>query len=168
MYDACLVPGRWKYTTQPLSRATVVFYSSRYTTYLTKHFAFAALPVNGNKLFILLKLSVSDWPWFSYFTLFLPSMQFLYSCSGLVAFIQPFKLSLYRISKILTMVYNTQNYWGYGLCPPSEIPKTRKNNVSETGSVSKMFFWFLEFRTMEKVQNPRNSDCHCKLVKAAQ
>jgi hypothetical protein len=33
------------------------------------------------------------------------------------------------------MVYNTQNYWGFGLCPSSGILETRKHNVSETGSV---------------------------------
>jgi hypothetical protein len=38
-------------------------------------------------------------------------------------------------SKGLTMVYNTQNYWGFGLCPSSGILKTRKHNVSETGSI---------------------------------
>jgi hypothetical protein len=34
------------------------------------------------------------------------------------------------------MVYNTQNYWVFGLCPSSGILETRKHNVSETGSVS--------------------------------
>jgi hypothetical protein len=34
------------------------------------------------------------------------------------------------------MVYNTQNYWIFGLCPSSGILETRKHNVSETGSVS--------------------------------
>jgi hypothetical protein len=34
------------------------------------------------------------------------------------------------------MVYNTQNYWGFGLCSSSDILKIRENNVSETGSVS--------------------------------
>jgi hypothetical protein len=38
--------------------------------------------------------------------------------------------------RILTMVYNTQNYWVSGLCPSSRILNTRKHNVSETGSVS--------------------------------
>jgi hypothetical protein len=33
------------------------------------------------------------------------------------------------------MVYNTQNYWVFGLCPPSGILDNRKY-VSETGSVS--------------------------------
>jgi hypothetical protein len=40
------------------------------------------------------------------------------------------------IGKILTVVYNTQNYFGFGFWPSSEILKTRKYNVSETGSVS--------------------------------
>jgi hypothetical protein len=34
------------------------------------------------------------------------------------------------------MVYNTQNYWDFGLCPTSGILESRKHNVSETGSVS--------------------------------
>jgi hypothetical protein len=38
--------------------------------------------------------------------------------------------------RVLTMVYNTQNYWVFGLCPSSGILETRKHNVSETGSVS--------------------------------
>jgi hypothetical protein len=31
------------------------------------------------------------------------------------------------------MVYHTQNYWVFGLCPSSGILETRKHNVSETG-----------------------------------
>jgi hypothetical protein len=34
------------------------------------------------------------------------------------------------------MVYNTQNYWVFGVCPSPGILKTRKRNVSETGSIS--------------------------------
>jgi hypothetical protein len=34
------------------------------------------------------------------------------------------------------MVYNTRNYWVFGLCPSSGILKYREHNVSETGSVS--------------------------------
>jgi hypothetical protein len=34
------------------------------------------------------------------------------------------------------MVYNTQNYWDFGLYPLSGIIKTREHDVSETGSVS--------------------------------
>jgi hypothetical protein len=30
------------------------------------------------------------------------------------------------------MVYNTQNYWVFGLCPLSGILKIREHNVSET------------------------------------
>jgi hypothetical protein len=41
-----------------------------------------------------------------------------------------------RISRILTMVYNTQNYWVSGLCPSTGILNTRKHNVTETASVS--------------------------------
>jgi hypothetical protein len=32
------------------------------------------------------------------------------------------------------MVYNTQNYWIFGLFPSSGILETRKHDVSETGS----------------------------------
>jgi hypothetical protein len=34
------------------------------------------------------------------------------------------------------MMYDTQNYWGSGLCQSSGILKTIKCDVSETGSVS--------------------------------
>jgi hypothetical protein len=34
------------------------------------------------------------------------------------------------------MEYNIQNYWGFGLVPPSGILENRKHEVSETGSVS--------------------------------
>jgi hypothetical protein len=34
------------------------------------------------------------------------------------------------------MVYNTQNYWVFGLCRSSGILETRKHNVPETVSVS--------------------------------
>jgi hypothetical protein len=37
---------------------------------------------------------------------------------------------------ILTIVYDTQNYWVFGLRLSSSIAETRKHNVSETGSVS--------------------------------
>jgi hypothetical protein len=33
------------------------------------------------------------------------------------------------------MVYNTQNYWGFGLCLSSGFEETREYNVSETGLV---------------------------------
>jgi hypothetical protein len=33
------------------------------------------------------------------------------------------------------MVYNSQNYWVFGLFPSSGILDTRKHDVSETGSV---------------------------------
>jgi hypothetical protein len=34
------------------------------------------------------------------------------------------------------MVYNTQNYWGFGLCPQSGIVNTSQYIVSKTVSVS--------------------------------
>jgi hypothetical protein len=40
-----------------------------------------------------------------------------------------------QILRLLTMVYNTQNYWVFGLCPSSGILGTRKHKVSEIGSV---------------------------------
>jgi hypothetical protein len=68
------------------------------------------------------------------------------------------------------MVYNTQIYWVFGLYPLSGILETRKQKVAETGSVSDLIgrrkqfqfpqhsvFYFLEYRTLEKVQNPSNS-----------
>jgi hypothetical protein len=48
------------------------------------------------------------------------------------------------------MVYNTQNYWVFGLLPSSCVLGSRKHDVSETDRV----FYFLEYRTMEKVQKP--------------
>jgi hypothetical protein len=33
-------------------------------------------------------------------------------------------------------IVQTWNYWVFGICPSSSILKTRKDNVSETGSVS--------------------------------
>jgi hypothetical protein len=42
------------------------------------------------------------------------------------------------------MVYNTQNYQAFGLCPLSYILETRKQ--------------FLEYQTMDKVQKPSNSE----------
>jgi hypothetical protein len=37
---------------------------------------------------------------------------------------------------VLTMVYGTQNYWVSGFYPSSAILNTRKNIISESGSVS--------------------------------
>jgi hypothetical protein len=34
------------------------------------------------------------------------------------------------------VVYNTQNYWGFGLCASSGILKTRKHNDSESDPIS--------------------------------
>jgi hypothetical protein len=37
------------------------------------------------------------------------------------------------------MVYNTQNYWGFGLCPSSGIPKKKQlleNNVTKASPPS--------------------------------
>jgi hypothetical protein len=44
--------------------------------------------------------------------------------------------SMNRFQRVLTMVYNTENYRVFGLCPSSGILKAREHNVSETGIVS--------------------------------
>jgi hypothetical protein len=46
------------------------------------------------------------------------------------------KIEQFQLWKILTMVYNFQNYWVSGLCPSSGILNARKHNFSESGSVS--------------------------------
>jgi hypothetical protein len=38
------------------------------------------------------------------------------------------------------MVYNTQNYWIFGLCPSSGIVETTKHDVSETGCFRNVVF----------------------------
>jgi hypothetical protein len=50
------------------------------------------------------------------------------------------------------MVYNTQNYWVFGLRLSSGILETRKHNVSETGSVSVLRRWgrSILFRPLER------------------
>jgi hypothetical protein len=40
------------------------------------------------------------------------------------------------LEEVLTMVYNTQNYWVFGPFPSSGIVENRKHDVSKTGSVS--------------------------------
>jgi hypothetical protein len=68
------------------------------------------------------------------------------------------------------MVYNTQDYWVFGLCPSSDILKTQKNTFrkldlfpssgeGETPTpASEMLCYFvlLEYKTMDKVQKPSN------------
>jgi hypothetical protein len=44
--------------------------------------------------------------------------------------------TLVPINFLFEIKYGTKNYWVFGLCPLSSILKTRKHNVSETGSVS--------------------------------
>jgi hypothetical protein len=58
------------------------------------------------------------------------------------------------------MVFNTQNYWGVGLFPSSNMVENRKHDVSETGSVSVLKCLHLLFsRIPDKgnVQKPSNS-----------
>jgi hypothetical protein len=47
-------------------------------------------------------------------------------------------ISRNRYYRVLTLVYNTQRYWVFGLCPSSGyfLNNNEKHNVSETGSVS--------------------------------
>jgi hypothetical protein len=52
------------------------------------------------------------------------------------------------------MVYNTQNYYVFGLCPSSGILENRKHNVSETDQVSETLC-FLVFRITDDGQSPR-------------
>jgi hypothetical protein len=37
---------------------------------------------------------------------------------------------------VLTIMYNTQNYWVFGHFPSSGILENRKQDISDTGSVS--------------------------------
>jgi hypothetical protein len=69
-----------------------------------------------------------------------------------------------RIWRVLTMVYETQNYWVSGLCPLSGILNTRKHNRWENrktpaplGPLERANFLLLEFRTMDKIQKTSNS-----------
>jgi hypothetical protein len=40
------------------------------------------------------------------------------------------------------MVYNTQNFWVFGLFPSSGTLENRKHDISETGSVSVLRFLY--------------------------
>jgi hypothetical protein len=54
-------------------------------------------------------------------------------------------------------VYNTQQYWVSGFCPPSGIPSRRKHNVSECGGRKYILFpkcCFLAFRILDNGQIP--------------
>jgi hypothetical protein len=60
----------------------------------------------------------------------------------------------------------------FGRCPSFSILKSRKHNISETGSLSpltwgrkqiqfrKRSFWYLEYRTMDKVRKSSNFVCY--------
>jgi hypothetical protein len=69
-----------------------------------------------------------------------------------------------RIWRLLTVVYNTQNHWAWGLCPSSsdwvssfwETQQSRCLPPLTWGRVQINFpkrsaFWYLEFRTMDRV-----------------
>jgi hypothetical protein len=45
-------------------------------------------------------------------------------------------LNMNDFERVLTIVYNTQSHWPYGLWPSSDTIKSTKHYVSETGSVS--------------------------------
>jgi hypothetical protein len=54
------------------------------------------------------------------------------------------------------MVYNTQNYWVYGLCLLSVILKiTREHNVLETDPVSETLCSLVIFRISDDGQSPK-------------
>jgi hypothetical protein len=64
--------------------------------------------------------------------------------------------SVCRFWRVLTMVYNSQNYWVFGVFPSSGILKNRKNNVSETDPVSETScFLFSRIPDDGKSQNPQ-------------
>jgi hypothetical protein len=48
----------------------------------------------------------------------------------------PIKDLTSRFQRVLAMVYNTQHYWVFRLCPSSDILRTRDHNITETGFVS--------------------------------
>jgi hypothetical protein len=54
------------------------------------------------------------------------------------------------------MVSNTQNYWVFGLCPPSGVLEIRKHNVSETDPVFRnvVFSSFYNTGRYTKSENP--------------
>jgi hypothetical protein len=62
--------------------------------------------------------------------------------------VSPFKVHIFAcfvlkfckntIRYVNKVTQHIPNYWVFGLCPLSGILKTRKHNVSETGSVSEM------------------------------
>jgi hypothetical protein len=55
------------------------------------------------------------------------------------------------------MVYNTQNYWVFGLCPSSGILETRKHNSILKGSDDGVSHSdLLGFWTLSMVQYSRN------------
>jgi hypothetical protein len=57
------------------------------------------------------------------------------------------------------MVYHTQNYWVFGLCPSSGILGTIKHDVSERDPVSETSCFIVPVIPDDgKVQNPSNSD----------
>jgi hypothetical protein len=73
------------------------------------------------------------------------------------------------------MIERDSELLGFWMYPSFGILKTREHDVSETGSVgvplhmrketnpaseTLCFFWFLEYRTMDKVRKPSNFECY--------
>jgi hypothetical protein len=50
------------------------------------------------------------------------------------------------------MVYNTRNYWVFGLCPSSGILKTIEQNVSETHKEDQYELTYYSWVPIRKVQ----------------
>jgi hypothetical protein len=71
------------------------------------------------------------------------------------------EVTISRFYRVLTMVYNTQNYWGLRLAlskGPNRIGvsphlRTETDPVSETSCLF-FFLVIIEIRTMDKVRNP--------------
>jgi hypothetical protein len=111
-----------------------------------------------------------------------------YSNKNVVQLMQR-KLSICVISRfyrVLTMVYNTQNYWGFGLCPSPGFQLMRRKrkirrfgnwicfrpqvkgqsrcllspeegNRSSFRNVFFFLFWLIGIRKMDEVRKPSNS-----------
>jgi hypothetical protein len=70
-----------------------------------------------------------------------------------------YKINTSTLWRVLTMVYNTRDYWVFGLCPPSGILRnTNEHSVSETGSVSETLRSLAFFITPDDGQGQKNSN----------
>jgi hypothetical protein len=59
------------------------------------------------------------------------------------------------------MVYNTQDYWTFGLCPSSIILKAKKNTTFRKLNLFPERWAFCVFKIKKdgQVKNPSNSEC---------